>query len=180
MKSLRQLVFAFKSLFMSSVALASPCTDGNQGHHRLLKSCKIARTTDLVLGGELRDINVCMSMIEKSGGPWGGDMIPWYFSNFSYTNAEGKRVEHEFFSPNGRHNFRSLIDYTVIELDESMFYMESHRTKYPANEKRGNIELHEVSFDLNSGNLRFDYSKRNGVMFGRWVEQVAFEAVCQD
>lgn len=179
MNFLRQMTFAFVSL-ISNVVFASPCTEGNQSQNRLLKSCKISRIKDLVSGGELRDINVCVSVIEKSGGPWGGDLIPWYFSSYSYTDAEGEKVTQEFFSPNGRHNFRSLIDYTVVELDGSAFYMESHRTKYPANERRGSVERHEIDFDLRNGNLKYDYTKRNGVMVGRWTDQVAFEAVCQE
>jgi hypothetical protein len=177
---LLNVVFALLSIALPSTAFASPCTSGDQSQHRLLKSCKIGQTTDLVTGGELRDISVCLSVIEKSGGPFGGDLIPWYFSNFSYTSAEGKKVEHTFFSPNGRHNFRSMIDYSVVELDDSVFYMESHRTKYPENSRSGIIDLHEVTYDLASGKLTFDYTKRMGVMFGRWVDQVGFEAVCKD
>lgn len=167
------------SISLPAIAFASPCTSGDQSKNSLLKSCKIPHTTDLVSGTEIRDIEVCLSMVEKSGGPFGGDLIPWYFSNFSFIDSSGQKVEYTFNSPNGRHNFRSPIDYSVVELDESSFYMESHRTKYPQNSRSGNIELHEVSFDLNSGKIRFDYSKRLGVMFGRWVDQVAFEAVCQ-
>lgn len=179
MRLLVRSALAIANFLLPAVVLASPCTTGDQSPNTLLKSCRITQTTDLVSGAELHNIDICLSMVEKSGGPFGGDMIPWYFSSFSYTDASGKKVEHTFNSPNGRHNFRSLIDYSVVELYDSMFYMESHRTKYPEGSRSGTIDLHEVTFDLNSGKISLDHSKRMGVMFGRWVDQVAFEAVCQ-
>ncbi|MBM3382696.1 MAG: hypothetical protein FJY29_09685 [Betaproteobacteria bacterium] len=179
MKLSSRFALAILSVFLPATVFASPCTSGEQSKNSLIKSCKITSTTDFVTGAELRDIEICLSVVKKSGGAFGGDLIPWYFSNFSYTNAAGMKVHYTFNSPNGRHNFRSPMDYSVVEFNGSQLFMESHRTQYPENSRKGQIALHEVEFDINSGKIKFDYSQRLGVMFGSWVDQVAFEAVCQ-
>ncbi|MEN9811099.1 MAG: hypothetical protein RLZZ488_2666 [Pseudomonadota bacterium] len=161
-------------------AFASPCTEGNQSRHRLLKRCTIRETPDLVSGAMIQRVDVCLSKIEKSGGPFGGDMIPWFFSHFEITPVAGEKQTFTFDSPDGRHNFRSVIDYSVIDFTDGFFYMESHRTKYPDNSRKGYVDLHTVTFDQNTKVLRFDYSKRNGVMFGRWEDKISFEAVCAE
>lgn len=167
-------------LSVPSMSMASPCTEGEQNQHQLLKACKIKNATDAVSGNKLPNVEVCLSRIEKSGGPFGGDTIPWYYSHFKIENESGEVLQYVFNSPNGRHNFRSLIDYSVVELIDSQFYMESHRTKYPDNSRKGTIDLHVVSFDTNTQILNFDYSKRLGVMFGRWEDKLSFEAHCQE
>lgn len=161
------------------LAFSSPCTSGDQSQHQLLKTCTIKQAHDSVSGATLSDIQVCVSQIEKSGGPFGGDTIPWFYSHFSFVDGSGKKVEYVFNSPNGRHNFRSLLDYSVVEMDETEFYMESHRTKYPEGSRSGMIDLHTVTYDLSSSKLTFDYTQRAGVLFGRWTNQVSFEGVCQ-
>lgn len=164
----------------ASFASASPCTQGARSQNKLLKSCTIRGAQDLVSGTKLRNVSVCVSVIEKSGGPFGGDMIPWFYSNFEITPETGEKVKFEFDSPDGRHNFRSLIDYSVIDFTDGQYSMESHRTQYPEGSRKGYVDLHTVLFDVNTKMLRFDYSKRNGIMFGRWEDQIAFEGACEE
>lgn len=168
------------SLLLPGLSYASPCTEGNNSNRTLLKNCRIQSTNDSQSGDELKDIRVCVSSIEKSGGYFGGDLITWYFTHFEITKASsGEKIEYTFDNPDGRHNFRSPLDYSVVDVNGSQFFLESHRTNYPQDSKKGYIDLHFINYDTQTGNLTFKHDKRDGILKGRWNSILEFEAVCQ-
>jgi hypothetical protein len=171
-------VAAFVLMAFSTLAVASPCTEGTNSAHTLVKKCSIQNASDTVSGAPLKNVDVCISVIEKSGGPFGGDLIPWFFTHFVVTKESGEKVTYEFNNPDGRHNFRSLQDYTALDFFENEFYLESHRVVYPSGSRKGNIELHTIDFNMNSNSLTFEYTKKNGVLFGAWQKQMAFAGSC--
>lgn len=172
------LPLAAASMAVSN-AFAAPCTEGPYDGRKLLKSCTISVAENEVNGEEIKDIHVCLSRLQKDGGRLGGDKITWFLSTFEMTHESGETEAFVFDTPDGRHNFRSPIDYAVTEFSSDFFYMESHRTKYPENSRKGYIDWHMVDFDVASGALSFEYRKRSGIMLGRWSDKIKFQAVCQ-
>lgn len=173
------LVALVASTLGVSNVFAAPCNEGvNQGR-RLIKSCSIESVENEVSGENLSNIKICLSSLQKDGGRFGGDRITWFLSTFEMTRESGEVETLQFDTPDGRHNFRSPIDYAVTEFNRDFFYMESHRTKYVDGSRKGTIEWHMVDFDTGSGSITFEHRQKSGTMLGRWSDKVKFSAVCQ-
>lgn len=170
--------FVISSVAISN-AFAAPCSEGANQNRRLIKSCTIDSAVNEVSGEKLSNISICLSSLQKEGGRFGGDRITWFLSTFEMTRESGETQSFEFDTPDGRHNFRSPIDYAVTEFSSNFFYMESHRTKYPEGSRKGTIDLHKVDFDTVSGSLNFEHSHRTGTILGRWSDKIRFSAICQ-
>ncbi|MEY2986634.1 MAG: hypothetical protein RJB13_155 [Pseudomonadota bacterium] len=162
-----------------SSAFAAPCNEGPNQGRRLIKSCSIESVENEVSGEKLSNISICLSSLQKEGGRFGGDRITWFLSSFDMTRESGETESIQFDTPDGRHNFRSPIDYAVTEFSNNFFYMESHRTKYADGSRKGTIEWHMVDFDTSSGSITFEHRQKSGTMLGRWADKIKFSAVCQ-
>ncbi|MFZ9521091.1 MAG: hypothetical protein ACO3A4_11510 [Silvanigrellaceae bacterium] len=162
-----------------SYANAAPCNEGPNQGRRLIKACQAESVRNEVSGETISNVNLCLSSLQKDGGAFGGDRITWFLSSFEMVRESGEVEKFEFDTPDGRHNFRSPIDYAVTEFSNDYFYMESHRTKYTDGSRKGYVDWHLVDFDTASGTLNFEYRQRSGVMLGRWSDKIKFAAVCR-
>lgn len=162
----------------ASNAFAAPCNEGANQGRRLIKSCTIDSVQNEISGEIISDIKVCLSSLQKDGGRFGGDRITWFLSSIEMTRGTGEIESFEFDTPDGRHNFRSPIDYAVTEFSSDFYYMESHRTKYIDGSRKGYIDWHLVDLDTKSGAMAFQHRQRSGTVLGRWSDKIRFEAVC--
>ncbi len=169
----------FVSLIVSGNAIASPCTEGDFSGYQIMKTCKVENIQSTHSDKKIAKVDVCMSFAEKSGGPFGGDLVPWYFGSFQVTKESGETVNFSFHAPDGRHNYRSTLDYTAVDFFDSEFVLESHRVVYPNNSRKGRIELLTLDFNFVTNKISFDYKTRDGVMWGAWQNPVSFRGDCE-
>ena len=167
------------STVVVSNAFAAPCNEGPNQDRRLIKSCSIESVENEISGEKLSNIDICLSSLQKDGGRFGGDRITWFLSSFEMTRESGETESFQFDTHDGRHNFRSPMDYAVTEFSNNFFYMESHRTKYADGSRKGTIDWHMIDFDTNSGSITFEHRHRTGKILGRWLDKIKFTAVCK-
>lgn len=161
-----------------SIADTSLCASSTSSTHRVLKTCRADKIEIDTQNQRWQKVDFCLSREERSGGPFGGETIPWYFTNIRLTSAQGEELIIKLENPDGRHNFRSPIDYSVLDLTEGLFLLDSHRTKYPNDNRRGYIDQHLVLFNFSTNRLELTQNQRNPVQFGKWKELFSLAAEC--
>jgi hypothetical protein len=166
-------------LGLSVNALASVCTDGELSKRNLLVECKANDLVDTRNGSLYSEVKFCISREWRDGGPFGGEKIPWYFTHIEVIDDAGGVQSYTFDNPDGRHNFRSLLDYTELFHDGGDFALLSNRTVYPAPMKPGKIHTHNVEFNFGSGRLFVNYDRSERVNFGKVTEIIEIQGTCR-
>lgn len=170
---------AIIALTSSELASASVCNTGENEHRKLLAKCQANNLTDERSGNKFSQFDFCISREWRDGGPFGGDKIPWYFININVKDSSGNTQTFTFDSPDGRNNFRSLLDWTDLTHEDDQIDFTSHRTVYERRMGPGKIHYHEMQFDFSTGDFSLLYDRRERVNFGPWTEVLAISGSCR-
>lgn len=159
--------------------MASVCTSGENQERKLLAQCKAFELDDERSGETYNEMDFCVSREWRDGGPFGGEKIPWYFIQVSLKDGLGNIQTHTFDSPDGRNNFRSMLDWTDLSHLDDQLSLTSHRTVYERPMGPGKLHLHELAYDFSAGNFSFVYDRKERVNFGSWTEVLSVNGVCR-
>ena len=170
---------SFLALTATQSAMASVCTSGENQERKLLAQCKAFELDDERSGETYNEMDFCVSREWRDGGPFGGEKIPWYFIQVSLKDGLGNIQTHTFDSPDGRNNFRSMLDWTDLSHLDDQLSLTSHRTVYERPMGPGKLHLHELAYDFSAGNFSFVYDRKERVNFGSWTEVLSVNGVCR-
>lgn len=176
----RMVLSAFLGLVsIPAMADSTLCATSSNSTLRVLKSCSSNQVITGTQPSVWSKAELCLSREERSGGPFGGETIPWFYTNIRLTSVEGKELLIQLENPDGHHNFRSPIDYSDLDLTDGLFLLESHRTKYPNGNRRGHVDQHIVNFNFTTDKLEVWHNQRSPIQFGKWREELSFAADCR-
>jgi hypothetical protein len=170
---------ALSGLGLSFSALGSVCQDGELSKRQLLVDCTAKDLTDSRNGIVYPELKFCVSREWREGGPFGGEKVPWFYTHIEAVDANGAVQTYTFDNPDGRHNFRSMIDFTELYHDDYYFSLLSNRTVYPGRLKAGKIHIHQVEFDFGSGELSVSYDRSERVLFGKVTDILHVQGICR-